>query len=75
MSRKPKGGQSRADFISKYAIVRKEARETRYWLRLLVETTRAVRDAIAPLIQECNELIVILTVNIKKAQCNKEQGK
>jgi four helix bundle protein len=28
-------GQSRADFISKYAIALKEARETIYWLRLL----------------------------------------
>ena len=29
------GGQSRADFVSKYSIARKEARETLYWLRLL----------------------------------------
>src|SRR5215471_9632840 len=28
-------GQSRADFISKYSIALKEARETLYWLRLL----------------------------------------
>lgn len=31
-------GQSRADFISKNAIALKEARETRYWLRLLAAT-------------------------------------
>ena len=30
------GGQSRADFISKYSIARKEIRETNYWLRLLL---------------------------------------
>jgi four helix bundle protein len=36
------GGQSRADFISKYAIARKEARETRYWLRLLAATSMAL---------------------------------
>ena len=29
------GGQSRADFISKYSIACKEARETHYWLKLL----------------------------------------
>lgn len=29
------GGQSRADFVSKYSIACKEARETHYWLRLL----------------------------------------
>ena len=30
--------QSRADFVSKYSIARKEARETHYWLRLLSES-------------------------------------
>ncbi len=28
-------GQSRADFLSKMSIASKEARETKYWLRLL----------------------------------------
>jgi four helix bundle protein len=32
-------GQSRADFISKYSIALKEARETIYWLRLLHAST------------------------------------
>ena len=31
-------GQSRADFISKYSIALKEARESIYWLRLLKVT-------------------------------------
>ncbi len=33
-----KGGQSRADFVSKVSISLKEARETHYWLRLLIAT-------------------------------------
>ena len=33
-----KGGQSRADFLSKVFISLKEARETNYWLRLLIAT-------------------------------------
>ncbi len=32
------GGQSRADFRAKLAIAYKEARESRYWLRLLKDT-------------------------------------
>ena len=32
------GGQSRADFGAKLAIARKEASESRYWLRLLKDT-------------------------------------
>ena len=32
------GGQSRADFVAKLSVAYKEARETRYWLRLLKDT-------------------------------------
>jgi four helix bundle protein len=31
-------GQSKADFIAKMSIARKESRETHYWLRLLKES-------------------------------------
>lgn len=31
-------GESRADFIHKYGLARKEARESLYWLRLLAES-------------------------------------
>ena len=34
-----KGGQSRADFLTKVSISLKEARETRYWLRSLLAVT------------------------------------
>ena len=33
-------GQSKADFISKYAIALKEARETKYWLKLVKEANK-----------------------------------
>ena len=32
------GGQSKRDFLAKVSISLKEARETRYWLRLLQES-------------------------------------
>jgi four helix bundle protein len=62
------GGQSRADFISKYSISRKEARESRYWLRLLVATELLTVKEGAPLILESEELIKILTAIIVKAR-------
>ena len=62
------GGQSRADFVSKYSIARKEARETHYWLRLLVASEILAENKLGPLIQECNELIAILTTIIKKSK-------
>src|SRR5689334_16181522 len=39
-------GQSEQDFIHKYAIALKEARETRYWLRLLVASECISADSV-----------------------------
>jgi len=46
--------QSRPDFISKYAIACKEARETHYWLRLLAATEIFPEDRLADLTGEAN---------------------
>ena len=58
--------QSAADFISKYSISCKEARETHYWLRLLVATETVPASHLAELLDECNQIIAILTSIIKK---------
>lgn len=63
-----KGGQSRADFIAKYSIALKEARETHYWLRLLAACDIVPADVIAPLVSEADQLVVILTTIIKNAK-------
>jgi len=63
-------GQNKADFVSKYSIVCKEARETHYWLRLLDESRIASSPEIESLLTECNELIAILTAIIKKTKQN-----
>ena len=64
--------QSRADFCSKYSIACKEARETHYWLRLLAETDLLKSEQLAPITQECNELIAILTSIVKKTRKPKD---
>ena len=58
--------QSEADFVSKYSIACKEARETHYWLRLLEVSAILPPDSLAELEIECDELIAILTSIIKK---------
>ena len=63
--------QSEADFISKYSIACKEARETHYWLRLLSATELVESSRIEPLLQESDELIAILTSIIKKLRAKK----
>ena len=61
-------GQSRRDFISKLAIARKEANESRYWLRLMRDVDVIDKDMASKLIEDCEELIRMLTASIKTAQ-------
>lgn len=65
--------QSRADFASKYSIACKEARETHYWLRLLVAADLLPEAKLAPLLQEANELIAILTSIVIKVKQKKQE--
>jgi four helix bundle protein len=62
--------QSRADFISKYSIACKEARETHYWLRLLRAGEVAPPDRLSALIDEANQLVAILTTIVKRTRAN-----
>jgi len=64
-------GQSRADFIAKLSIACKEARETLYWLRLLVASEIVQQSQVHDLIEEANQLVAILTAIIKKCKSNK----
>jgi four helix bundle protein len=62
-------GQSRADFISKYSIALKEARETLYWLRLLDASGEPSNGACEILLREADEIarvIASIIVNTKK---------
>ncbi|HVA99263.1 MAG TPA: four helix bundle protein [Bacteroidia bacterium] len=56
--------QSKKDFIAKMSISAKEARETRYWLRLIDETNISQKN-IAAFFIDINEIISILTKIIK----------
>jgi four helix bundle protein len=54
------GALSRKDFVNQLRIARKEARETRFWFRL-IESANLLRDPELPaLIQEADELVRIL---------------
>jgi four helix bundle protein len=54
------GGQSEKDFISKMSISYKEARETRYWLRLLHDGEYIDKRMFDSLYNDCEELLKIL---------------
>lgn len=68
-------GQSKADFIAKMSISRKESRETLYWLKLLKATNLVDVDMISDIIKESDELVRILTSIVKSAQTGKNNGK
>ena len=58
------GTDSRKDFIAKYSIVRKEGKETNYWLRLIADTNTAFRNRMESLIQEGKEIVKIVSTII-----------
>jgi four helix bundle protein len=68
------GGQTKRDFIAKQFVALKEAREARFWLRLIAATEPAFKSVALPLIQESSELIAILTSSVKRAQANPRRG-
>lgn len=59
-------GISTADFIAKLSVSLKEACETDYWIRLLHRTNYIEDEHYKSIINDCQELIRILTSIIKK---------
>ncbi len=59
--------QSTADFVHKLEIALKEARETQYWLKLLIATEILPEQRLLPLLNETQELIkVIASIVVSK---------
>jgi four helix bundle protein len=52
--------QSREDFVNKMSIALKEARETRYWLRLVIDAELMSADLLGSLLTESTEIMRIL---------------
>ncbi len=62
--------ESKADFIHKMSIAQKEARETNYWLKLLIATQENIEQRLLPLLNESNELTAIITKIIVSTKKN-----
>lgn len=65
------GAQSQKDFIAKMHIALKEARETRYWLRLLRDSDYIEEKLANSFIADSDELIAILIAILKTAKEDK----
>jgi four helix bundle protein len=64
------GAQSRADFVNKVAVARKESHEALFWLRLIYVTDPAIRDDVRPLLDEASQLARIISTIKKNAELN-----
>ena len=53
------GASSKKDFTNKIFICKKEAQETKHWLRMLLGCTAGKTEEIGRLRQECQELTLI----------------
>jgi four helix bundle protein len=60
--------RSNAEFVSKVGDCLKELEETCYWLELLVDAKLVAADRLSPLLDECNQLVAILTTIAKKVK-------
>ena len=66
-------GQSKADFIAKMAIASKEARESKYWIDLLIKTDYLDinENHVKSLLNDIEEIIKLLTSIVKTSMENK----
>lgn len=61
--------ESRSDFIHKYGIAQREAKESLYWLRLLADAGIVKAKRLGPLTRETEQLYAVITaiiVNTKR---------
>ena len=62
------GGSSKKDFINKLQIAYREARETRYWLRLLKGGDILEKKLADSFLKDCDEIIAILTAILNSSK-------
>lgn len=62
------GAASRKDFINKLQIAYKEARETKYWLRLLKDSELVEKKLAESFLKDCEEILKILTTILNSSK-------
>ena len=61
-----RNASSRKDLASRFLVALREARETRYWLRLIEATSLAPPALLRDPLQEINEIVAILTTSVRR---------
>jgi four helix bundle protein len=60
--------RSDAEFVSKVGDCLKELDETSYWMELLIDAELVANNRLTPLLDECNQLIAVMTTIAKKVK-------
>ncbi|MEO6875950.1 MAG: four helix bundle protein [Opitutaceae bacterium] len=67
--------ESKKDFRHKIGLCRKESRETKYWLRMIVTAVPAMKSSARPLWTEAKELHLIFVSIIRTTDRNLRSAK
>ena len=67
--------QSKREFIAKMSIASKEARESRYWVRLLSDAGLVDQTPGKELADRCDELIKMLTAIVRTSQTREKRAR
>jgi four helix bundle protein len=67
------GAQSKPDFIARTTVAFKEARESRYWIRLIQATIPSPPPGLEAVRLENGELVAILTAILKNAKSSRSE--
>jgi four helix bundle protein len=63
-------GLTKKEFIRSMSIALREARETRFWLRMTIESKLLPRTEVNPVLGESEELIKILVTIVRNSKAN-----
>ena len=66
--------QTKREFIAKMSIASKEARESRYWIRLLSDSGLLDQAPAKELADQCDELIRMLTAIVRTSQAREKRA-
>jgi len=64
--------ESRKDFAHKLSICKKEAKESKHWLRMIAKAVSGLKSEAKKLWKEANELQLIFISIIKKSQAKRK---
>jgi four helix bundle protein len=67
------GALTKKDFIYCYTIVRKESKETNFWLNIIADTNINIKPKMDTIIQEGKEISAIVSSIIKNTRANQSK--